>query len=187
MAQGWQACGEFIDRAQATDLRSRRAWRALLDQITRHRLDLILVWRIDRAFRSVLEAATTLKRLRRRGVGLRSYSEPWLDTTSPFGEALYYITAAYAQLERSILAERVRAGMSGRTGRESAYGDPAARESMGSQNDGPECAIVRSAANSAAVRRRAGSWGKPEHAAATTGGRTDDGGYFGAFSTLTPR
>ena len=45
------------------------------------------------------------------GGGLRSYSEPWLDTTSPFGEALYYITAAYAQLERGILAERVKAGM----------------------------------------------------------------------------
>jgi len=69
------------------------------------------VWRIDRAFRSVLDAATTLERLRTWGVGLRSYTEPWLDTTSPFGEALYYITAAYAQLERGILAERVRAGM----------------------------------------------------------------------------
>jgi putative DNA-invertase from lambdoid prophage Rac len=44
-------------------------------------------------------------------VGLRSFSEPWLDTTSPFGEALYYITVAYAQLERGILKERVRAGM----------------------------------------------------------------------------
>ncbi|MBI4235738.1 MAG: recombinase family protein [Chloroflexi bacterium] len=45
------------------------------------------------------------------GVGLRSYTEPWLDTTSPFGEALYYITVAYAQLERGILRERVKAGM----------------------------------------------------------------------------
>jgi len=44
-------------------------------------------------------------------VGLRSYSEPCLDTTSPFGEALYYITVAYAQLEREILRERVKAGM----------------------------------------------------------------------------
>ncbi len=34
-----------------------------------------------------------------------------LDTTSPFGEALFHITAAYAQLERAVLAERVRAGM----------------------------------------------------------------------------
>jgi DNA invertase Pin-like site-specific DNA recombinase len=67
--------------------------------------------RMDRAFRSVLDAATTLERLRTWGVGLRSYSEPWLDTTSPFGEALYYITVAYAQLERGILKERVKAGM----------------------------------------------------------------------------
>jgi DNA invertase Pin-like site-specific DNA recombinase len=111
-AQGWTVVGEFVDRAPATDLRARVEWRALLDQAAKRRVDLVLVWRIDRAFRSVLDAATTLERLLRRwGVGLRSYSEPWLDTTSPFGEALYYITAAYAQLERGILAERVRAGM----------------------------------------------------------------------------
>jgi len=110
-AQGWEVAGEFVDHAPATDLRARTAWRALLDQTARRRVDLVLVWRIDRAFRSVLDAATTLERLRAWGVGLRSYAEPWLDTTSPFGEALYYITAAYAQLERGILAERVRAGM----------------------------------------------------------------------------
>ncbi len=110
-AQVWTVAGEFTDRAPATDLRARTAWRELLDRAARRRLDLVLVWRIDRAFRSVLDAATTLERLRAWGVGLRTYTEPWLDTTSPFGEALYYITAAYAQLERGILAERVRAGM----------------------------------------------------------------------------
>ncbi len=110
-AQGWTVAGEFTDRAPATDLRARTAWRELLEQAARRRVDLVLVWRIDRAFRSVLDAATTLERLQAWGVGLRSYTEPWLDTTSPFGEALYYITAAYAQLERGILAERVRAGM----------------------------------------------------------------------------
>jgi DNA invertase Pin-like site-specific DNA recombinase len=74
-------------------------------------MDLILVFLIDRAFRSVHEAATTLERLRGWRVGLRSYAEPWLDTTSPFGEALYYITVAYAQLEKGIIVERVRSGM----------------------------------------------------------------------------
>jgi DNA invertase Pin-like site-specific DNA recombinase len=110
-AQEWTIVGEFVDQASATDLRARTAWRELLEQGARRRIDLVLVWRIDRAFRSVLDAATTLERLRAWGVGLRSYTEPWLDTTSPFGEALYYISAAYAQLERGILAERVRAGM----------------------------------------------------------------------------
>jgi DNA invertase Pin-like site-specific DNA recombinase len=42
---------------------------------------------------------------------MRSYSEPWLDTTSPFGEALNYVTVAYAQLERGILRETVKTGM----------------------------------------------------------------------------
>ncbi len=67
-------------------------------------------WEIYRAYID-LASATDLERLRGWGVGLRSYSEPWLDTTSPFGEALYYITVAYAQLERGILRERVKAGM----------------------------------------------------------------------------
>jgi putative DNA-invertase from lambdoid prophage Rac len=110
-AQGWEVFQEYIDYAPATDLTHRTQWRQLLEDASKRRFDLLLVWRMDRAFRSVLDAATTLERLRGWGVGLRSYSEPWLDTTSPFGEALYYITVAYAQLERGILRERVKAGM----------------------------------------------------------------------------
>ena len=111
IAQGWDIFRVYVDHAPATDLYRRTSWRDLLEDASKHRFDVVLVWRMDRAFRSVLDAATTLERLRGWGVGLRSYSEPWLDTTSPFGEALYYITVAYAQLERGILRERVRAGM----------------------------------------------------------------------------
>ena len=110
-AQTWTVVGEWVDQASATDLAHRTQWRALLALAAKRKVDLVLVWRLDRAFRSVLDAANTLERLRGWGVGLRSYQEPWLDTTSPFGEALYYITVAYAQLERGILAERTKAGM----------------------------------------------------------------------------
>ncbi len=110
-AQAWEMFNEYIDYAPATDITHRTAWKDLLEDASRRKFDILLVWRMDRAFRSVLDAATTLERLRTWGVGLRSYSEPWLDTTSPFGEALYYITMAYAQLERGILRERVKAGM----------------------------------------------------------------------------
>ena len=109
--EGWQVFREYVDYAPATDIAHRVQWRSLLEDASRRRFDVILVWRMDRAFRSVLDAANTLERLRTWKVGLRSYSEPWLDTTSPFGEALYYITIAYAQLERGILRERVKAGM----------------------------------------------------------------------------
>ena len=110
-AQGWDICRTYIDLVSATDLAHRHAWRELLEDAGKRKFDLVLVWRMDRACRSVLDAATTLERLRTWGVGLRAYSEPWLDTTSPFGEALYYITVACAQLERGILRERVKAGM----------------------------------------------------------------------------
>jgi len=110
-ADGWTTFGEYVDQASATDLGRREAWTRLLVDASRRHFDLLLVWRMDRAFRSVLDAANTLERLRGWGIGLRSYTEPWLDTTSPFGEALYYITVAYAGLERGILRERVKAGM----------------------------------------------------------------------------
>ncbi len=110
-AQGWESYGQYVDVVSAADLVHRTEWRQLLDDASKRKFDIVLVWRMDRAFRSVLDAATTLERLRTWGVGLRSYAEPWLDTTSPFGEALYYITVAYAQLERGILRERVKAGM----------------------------------------------------------------------------
>jgi DNA invertase Pin-like site-specific DNA recombinase len=110
-SQGWDTHREYVDYASAVDMNRRTAWKDLLDDASKRRFDLLIVWRMDRAFRSVLDAATTLERLRAWRVGLRSYSEPWLDTTSPFGEALYYITVAYAQLERGIMSERIRAGM----------------------------------------------------------------------------
>ena len=110
-AESWETYREYVDYAPATDLYHRTAWKEFLGGASRRKFDILLVWRMDRAFRSVLDAATTLERLRTWKIGLRSYSEPWLDTTSPFGEALYYITVAYAQLERGILRERVKAGM----------------------------------------------------------------------------
>jgi DNA invertase Pin-like site-specific DNA recombinase len=112
-AQGWAVADEFVDHASATDLRGRAAWRDLLALAARRKLDLIVVWKLDRAFRSVAHMATTVEQLRRWGVGLRSYSEPWLDTsgTSPVADLMLNILASFAQFERALIAERVRAGM----------------------------------------------------------------------------
>ena len=112
-AQGWGIAGEYVDHASATDDRRRGAWKRLLAEAATRRVDVILCWKMDRAFRSVARASRTLEDLRRWGVGLRSYSEPWLDTsgTNPAGELMFNILASFAQFERSLIAERVRAGM----------------------------------------------------------------------------
>ena len=112
-AQGWTVAGEFVDQASATDLRGRTAWRDLLALSAKRKIDCILVWKLDRAFRSVAHMANTVADLRRWGVGLRSYSEPWLDTsgTSPVADLMLNILTSFAQFERALIAERVRAGM----------------------------------------------------------------------------
>jgi DNA invertase Pin-like site-specific DNA recombinase len=103
--------GEFVDTASADDLRGRREWRRLLDLAMKHKVDLIVVWKLDRAFRSVADGATTLQTLRSCSCGIRSLQEPWIDTTTPLGEAMYHITLAWAQLEKRQLSERVKAGI----------------------------------------------------------------------------
>lgn len=110
-ASGHTIVGEWSDEASASNLKARTGWRAMLEAASQRKFDLLLTYRLDRAFRSVPEAANTLERLRGWGIGFRALQESWIDTASPFGEALYYITAAYASLERGILRERVRSGM----------------------------------------------------------------------------
>jgi DNA invertase Pin-like site-specific DNA recombinase len=112
-AQGWEVVGEYTDTASATDLRGRRGWATVLDLASKRGIDLILVWKLDRAFRSVAHMATTVEQLRRWGVSIRSYSEPWLDTSgsSPVADLMLNILASFAQFEKALIAERVRAGM----------------------------------------------------------------------------
>jgi DNA invertase Pin-like site-specific DNA recombinase len=57
--------------------------------------------------------ARTVEQLRRWRGGLRSYSERWLDTsgTSPVGDLMLNTLTSFAQFERALIAERVRAGM----------------------------------------------------------------------------
>src|SRR6202022_4809865 len=91
--------------------RGRAGWQGGLQAASRRKIDLILVWKLDRAFRSVLHASQTLAQLRQWGVGLRSYTEPWADTMSPQGELVFNLLTTFAQFERSLIAERVKAGL----------------------------------------------------------------------------
>ncbi len=112
-AQGWTVAGEFVDHASANDLRGRTAWRTLLDLAAKRKIDVILCWKLDRCFRSVAHMVTAVEQFRRWGVGLRSYSEPMIDTsgTSPVGDLLMNILTSVSQFERGLIGERVRAGM----------------------------------------------------------------------------
>jgi DNA invertase Pin-like site-specific DNA recombinase len=82
----------------------------LLDAARRREIDLVLVWRLDRWGRSVADLLATFQELDHLGVGFVSLNEA-LDLTTPAGRAMAGLLAVFAEFEREILRERVRAGL----------------------------------------------------------------------------
>jgi putative DNA-invertase from lambdoid prophage Rac len=82
----------------------------LLDAARRREIDVVLVWRLDRWGRSVTDLLSTLQELEHLGVGFVSLTEA-LDLTTPAGRAMAALLAVFAEFEREILRERVRAGL----------------------------------------------------------------------------
>jgi DNA invertase Pin-like site-specific DNA recombinase len=110
IARGWTAT-EYVDTAAAGDLAHRTAWARLLDDVVRRRVDRVLVWKLDRAFRSTLHALATLRDFEHAGVGFSALTQPELDTTSATGRLVFTILAAVAEMERELIRDRVREGM----------------------------------------------------------------------------
>jgi len=88
----------------------REAREKLLDAARRREIDVVLVWRLDRWGRSVTDLLATLQELEHLGVGFISLTEA-LDLTTPAGRAMAGLLAVFAEFEREILRERVRAGL----------------------------------------------------------------------------
>jgi DNA invertase Pin-like site-specific DNA recombinase len=82
----------------------------LLKAARRREIDVVLVWRLDRWGRSVADLLATLQELQHLGVGFVSLTEA-LDLTTPAGRAMAALLAVFAEFEREILRERVRAGL----------------------------------------------------------------------------
>ena len=72
--------------------------------------DTFLVWKNDRAFRSLRHAFFTMEHFRELGVTYRSLTE-FIDTSTPIGRAMFYMLNVFAELEREMIGERTRAGL----------------------------------------------------------------------------
>jgi DNA invertase Pin-like site-specific DNA recombinase len=106
--RGWEAVIQIKDVGSGATLRPQRE--ALLDAARRREIDCVLVWRLDRWGRSLVDLVTTLQELLALGVGFVSLSEA-LDMTTPSGRALAGMLAVFAEFERDILRDRVKAGI----------------------------------------------------------------------------
>ncbi len=106
--RGWSVAMAVREIGSGAKHRAQRE--AMMNAARRREIDAILVWRLDRWGRSLLDLIGTLQELSALNVGFVSLSEA-LDMTTPSGRALAGMLAVFAEFERDILRDRVKAGI----------------------------------------------------------------------------
>src|SRR6201984_1202905 len=108
-SRGWKIAGEYVDRiCGASD--SRPELNRLMADANRRRFDVVAVWKFDRFARSVSHLLRALETFRALGIEFVSLREQ-IDTSTPTGKMVFTVLASVSELERSLIGERVRAGL----------------------------------------------------------------------------
>jgi DNA invertase Pin-like site-specific DNA recombinase len=107
--RGWRIAGEYVDHASGAK-ESRPSLNRLMADAHQRKFDAVLVWKIDRFGRSTKHLVNALADLEAVGVAFVSLRDN-LDLTTPSGRLMFQIIAAMAEFERSLIQERVRAGL----------------------------------------------------------------------------
>jgi len=113
---------EYIDYASGVKS-DRENYKKLFDDVRKRKTDIVLVWKFDRFARSTKELINALEEFNNLGVDFISYKEN-VDTSSPSGKILFTMISAFAEFERAIIRERVKAGMEKARARGTRLGRP---------------------------------------------------------------
>jgi DNA invertase Pin-like site-specific DNA recombinase len=108
--RGWRLAGEYVDVGISGAREKRPELGRLLADAHRRHFDAVVVWRFDRFARSVSHLLRALETFSALGIAFVSLGEQ-IDTTTPTGKMIFTVLGAVAELERSLIAERVRAGV----------------------------------------------------------------------------
>jgi len=108
--RGWNVAGEYVDAGVCGAKDRRPELDRLMADAHKRRFDVVAVWKFDRFARSVSHLLRALDTFRVLGIEFVSLSES-LDTATPAGRMVFTVLGAVAELERSLIAERVRAGL----------------------------------------------------------------------------
>ncbi len=98
----------YSDQATGTNT-DRPQFQKMMREVRAGKVDTILVWKLDRIFRSLRDLVRTLAELRDLGVAFVSLKES-LDLTTPTGQLLCHLLGAFAQFEAAMIRERTAAG-----------------------------------------------------------------------------
>ena len=105
----WDIVGEYSDEGSGANLKRKQFLQLKKDAFKRH-FDIVLVFRFDRFARSTKELLDSLENFQSLGIDFVSYCEN-MDTTTPGGKALFVIGGVFAEFERAIASERIKAGL----------------------------------------------------------------------------
>jgi DNA invertase Pin-like site-specific DNA recombinase len=108
--RGWAKYRIYCDKGISGATEKRPALNALFEDCRRGNIDVVVVWKFDRFARSLKQLLNALELFRRLNVDFISCTEA-IDTSLPHGEMLFQIIGAIAQWERSLIVERVKAGL----------------------------------------------------------------------------
>jgi DNA invertase Pin-like site-specific DNA recombinase len=119
--RGWTLAAEVEEIGSGAKTRPKRE--ELLKMAKRREIDVILVWKLDRFGRSLADLVMTLNELREIGVIFVSLTES-LDFSTPSGRAMAGMLSTFAEFERDIIRERVKAGIASAREKGKAHGRP---------------------------------------------------------------
>jgi DNA invertase Pin-like site-specific DNA recombinase len=122
--RGWHVTGEYVDRSSGAK-ESRPALNQMMNDARRRKFDVVAVWKIDRFGRSLKHLVNALAELEAVGVDFVSLRDN-LDLGTPAGRLMFQIIGAMAEFERSLIQERVRAGLRNAQQKGKRLGRPAA-------------------------------------------------------------
>jgi DNA invertase Pin-like site-specific DNA recombinase len=108
--RGWTIASEYVDIGISGIKEKRPELDRLMVDAHRRRFDAVVVWKFDRFARSVSHLLRALETFKAQGIEFVSFSEQ-LDTSTPAGKLVFTVLGAVAELERSLIVERVKAGL----------------------------------------------------------------------------
>ena len=112
-ARGWQIVGEYVDQGFSGAKDSRPELNRLMADARRRTYDIILVWKLDRFGRSLRHPVAALGEFEALGIAFVSLRDSF-DLTTPAGRLMFNVVASFAEFERDLIRERVKAGIANR-------------------------------------------------------------------------